>query len=86
MASPEGHAALFAQELAKYDRVKADIAANVERQRQLLAVVDEKQAAFRAAFGFAEWRRACEVRRQDQGFPGSGQQARPDSAGSLRGR
>ena len=41
----------------------ADIAKNVERQRQLLGILDDKQAAFRSTFGFSEWRRACEVRR-----------------------
>jgi hypothetical protein len=34
----------------------------VERQRQLLGILDDKQAAFRSTFGFSEWRRACEVR------------------------
>lgn len=61
MASSEGHAALFARELSKYDGLKSDIGRNVERQRQLLQLLDEKQAAFRASFGFSEWRQACEV-------------------------
>ena len=39
----------------------ADIAKNVERQRQLLGILDDKQAAFHSTFGFSEWRRACEV-------------------------
>ena len=43
----------------------ADIAKNVERQRQLLGILDDKQAAFRSTFGFSEWRRACEVWRFD---------------------
>lgn len=43
------------------DPQTGDIAKNVERQRQLLAILDEKQAAFRATFGFSEWRQACEV-------------------------
>lgn len=61
MASSEGHTALFAHELAKYNGLKADITKNVERQRQLLGLLEEKQAAFRASFGFSEWRQACEV-------------------------
>jgi hypothetical protein len=40
----------------------ADIAKNVERQRQLLGILDDKQAAFHSTFGFSEWRRACEAR------------------------
>ena len=48
-------------ELKKYDALKADIRANVERQAELLAVLQQQQQAFRSAFGFADWRRACEV-------------------------
>lgn len=36
-------------------------AGNVQRQNQLLELIGTKQAAFRSAFGFDEWRSACEV-------------------------
>ena len=50
------------EELKKYDGLKADIRANVDRQAELLAVLQQQQQAFRSAFGFADWRHACEVR------------------------
>ena len=49
------------EELRKYDGLKADIRTNVDRQAELLGVLRQQQAAFRSAFGFADWRRACEV-------------------------
>jgi hypothetical protein len=52
---------LAQEELKKYDQLKADIRANCERQAELLTVLAQQQAAFRSAFGFADWRRACEV-------------------------
>eukprot|EP00208_Stichococcus_sp_RCC1054_P002835 CAMPEP_0206140322 /NCGR_PEP_ID=MMETSP1473-20131121/9097_1 /ASSEMBLY_ACC=CAM_ASM_001109 /TAXON_ID=1461547 /ORGANISM="Stichococcus sp, Strain RCC1054" /LENGTH=740 /DNA_ID=CAMNT_0053534441 /DNA_START=308 /DNA_END=2527 /DNA_ORIENTATION=- len=60
MAASEGHSELFQREIAKYDTLKADIAGNVQRQNQLLELIGTKQAAFRSAFGFDEWRSACE--------------------------
>ena len=56
---------LAQEELKKYDQLKTDICANCERQAELLAVLAQQQAAFRSAFGFADWRRACEVRRAE---------------------
>jgi len=57
------------EELRKYDGLKADIRSNVDRQAELLGVLQQQQAAFRSAFGFADWRRACEVRLAEVGDP-----------------
>jgi ALIX V-shaped domain binding to HIV len=62
MSRSDSYDALFAEELKKYDGLKEEVAANVDKQRQALEVVAKTQAAYRAAFGFPEWRKACEVR------------------------
>ena len=49
----------------------------MDRQAELLGVLQQQQAAFRSAFGFADWRRACEVR--------LGAVGRPYSAVSVAG-
>lgn len=35
---------------------------NLQKQAQLMEVIQKNQAAYKQAFGFEEWRRACEVR------------------------
>lgn len=35
--------------------------ANVARQNELLVIINKNTAAYRQAFGFREWRQACEV-------------------------
>lgn len=62
MAGSGSYDGVFATELEKYDPLRASVAANVEKQRQLLGVISVNQAAYREAFGFREWRAACEVR------------------------
>lgn len=37
--------------------------ANVARQNELLVIINKNTAAYRQAFGFREWRQACEVSR-----------------------
>lgn len=41
--------------------VQAKVGENLQKQAQLMEVISKNQAAYRQAFGFDEWRRACEV-------------------------
>lgn len=50
-----------AQEIKKYDPLKADVAANVGQQQQLLAAVHRDNGAFRTIFDVDGWGRACEA-------------------------
>ena len=40
------------------------MAENVQKQAQLMGVIAQNQAAYKQAFGYNEWRAACEVLRQ----------------------
>ncbi|KAL4420092.1 hypothetical protein ABPG77_000573 [Micractinium sp. CCAP 211/92] len=51
---------LFQAELKKYDDLVMEVDNNVSKSAQLLDVVAAAQATFRQAYGYAEWRRACE--------------------------
>ncbi|KAK9820581.1 hypothetical protein WJX72_011897 [[Myrmecia] bisecta] len=61
MASTSNYDALFKEELKKYAPLQASIEENVQRQAQLLDVIGKNQAAYRHAFGYPEWRAACEA-------------------------
>lgn len=37
------------------------MAENVQKQSQLMGVIGQNQAAYKQAFGYYEWRAACEV-------------------------
>jgi hypothetical protein len=37
---------------------------NLAKQAQVMGVIEREQAAYKQAFGFAEWRSACEVRHE----------------------
>lgn len=41
--------------------MQADTAENVQKQAQLMAVIGQNQSAYKQAFGYQEWRAACEV-------------------------
>ena len=41
--------------------MQMNVDANVARQSELLVVINKNTAAYRQAFGFREWRQACEV-------------------------
>ena len=41
--------------------VQVNVDSNVARQSELLVVINKNTAAYRQAFGFREWRQACEV-------------------------
>ncbi len=41
---------------------QAQVAENLEKQAQVMAVIEREAAAYKQAFGYAEWRGACEVR------------------------
>ena len=41
--------------------MQANVDANVARQSELLVVINKSTAVYRQAFGFREWRQACEV-------------------------
>lgn len=41
--------------------LQVNVDANVARQNELLVVIKKETAAYRQAFGFREWRQACEV-------------------------
>lgn len=45
----------------RVQHVQGNVDANVARQSELLAVINKNTAAYRQAFGFREWRQACEV-------------------------
>ncbi len=34
---------------------------NLKKQAELMAVIDRETAAYKHAFGYTEWRSACEV-------------------------
>ena len=40
------------------------MADNVQKQAQLMGVIAQNQAAYKQAFGYNEWRAACEVLRR----------------------
>ena len=52
-------AACFVSDMKRLLQVNVD--ANVARQNELLVVIKKETAAYRQAFGFREWRQACEV-------------------------
>lgn len=60
MASSGRSDNIFAEEIKKYDELKGNVEANVARQNELLTVIKKNTAAYRQAFGFKEWRQACE--------------------------
>ena len=46
--------------------MKGDVAENVKKQAQLMEVIGQTQAAYKQAFGYNEWRAACEVGKAPQ--------------------
>lgn len=60
MASSGRSDNIFTDELKKYDELKVNVDSNVARQSELLVVINKNTAAYRQAFGFREWRQACE--------------------------
>ena len=40
---------------------QAKVEANLQKQGQLMEAIDRNQAAYKHAFGYREWRSACEV-------------------------
>lgn len=42
--------------------VQAQVDENLAKQAQVMQVIEREQAAYKQAFGFNEWRSACEVR------------------------
>ena len=42
--------------------VQAQVDENLKKQAELMAVIDRETAAYKHAFGYTEWRSACEVR------------------------
>ena len=53
--------ALFREEIAKYDKLKAEVAENVTKQAQIMEVIAQSQFAYKQIFGYNEWRAACQV-------------------------
>lgn len=41
--------------------IQADVSENVRKQAQLMEVIAQSQSAYKQAFGYNEWRAACEV-------------------------
>ena len=41
--------------------LQGNVDANVARQSELLVLINKHTASYRQAFGFREWRQACEV-------------------------
>lgn len=48
-------------ELNSAHAVQQDVTENVQKQSQLMGVIAQNQAAYKQAFGYHEWRAACEV-------------------------
>ncbi|CAK0747325.1 hypothetical protein CVIRNUC_001757 [Coccomyxa viridis] len=73
MAVSGSYDKLFAEELKKYDPLKAQVDENLKKQAELMSVIDRETAAYKHAFGYTEWRSACEtasgeVRRNMAGY------------------
>ncbi|KAK9909798.1 hypothetical protein WJX75_007558 [Coccomyxa subellipsoidea] len=73
MAVSGSYDKLFAEELKKYEPLKAQVDENLAKQAQVMEVIDREAAAYKQAFGYPEWRAACEtasaeVRRSMGGF------------------
>lgn len=49
------------QQVIGVHRVQGNVDANVARQNELLVIINKNTSAYRQAFGFREWRQACEV-------------------------
>ena len=41
--------------------LQAQVDENLKKQAELMAVIDRETAAYKHAFGYTEWRSACEV-------------------------
>ncbi|CAL8461578.1 g1109 [Coccomyxa elongata] len=61
MAVSGSYDKLFAEELKKYDPLKAQVEENLAKQAQVMEVIDRETAAYKQAFGYNEWRAACET-------------------------
>ena len=64
--SPAQQDGIFADELAKYDGVRAEADRNADASARLAAQLGPQAAAFRAAFAVPAWRAACEAAAQGQ--------------------
>ena len=53
---------LFAAELRKYDDLVLEVDNNASKSQQLLDAAGTSQTVFKRAYGYADWRKACEVR------------------------
>ncbi|KAL6757097.1 BRO1-like domain-containing protein [Haematococcus lacustris] len=62
---PQGHEALFASELKKYEALSADIERNCSAQADLLDRVERDNRLFRLAFDIQGWHNACETAATD---------------------
>ncbi|KAJ9513660.1 hypothetical protein QJQ45_015416, partial [Haematococcus lacustris] len=62
---PQGHEALFASELKKYEALSADIERNCSAQADLLDRVERDNRLFRLAFDIQGWHNACEAAATD---------------------
>eukprot|EP00891_Asterochloris_glomerata_P000589 jgi/Astpho2/589/e_gw1.00013.8.1_t len=60
MASTGNYDAMFTAELAKYQPYVAQIDSNLAKSTELLDIINKNTLAYRQAFGFREWRQACE--------------------------
>ena len=43
--------------------LQAQVDENLKKQAELMSVIDRETAAYKHAFGYTEWRSACEVSR-----------------------
>ena len=41
--------------------MQAQVDENLKKQAELMSVIDKETAAYKHAFGYTEWRSACEV-------------------------
>ena len=41
--------------------MQAQVDDNLKKQAELMSVIDKETAAYKHAFGYTEWRSACEV-------------------------
>lgn len=58
---PQGHEALFAAEMKKYDGIQEDMQRNLEQQNKTLIDVEMGHKSFMLVFDVAGWRASCEA-------------------------
>lgn len=62
MASADNYEGLFTEEMKKYNTLTQQIDDNIAKQADVLSIIRKNVGVYKETFGYAEWRRSCEVR------------------------